>query len=155
MRVTPIIAPELFDRLIDYAKDMEKTKEPSSQPPLDFCDAFFAQFFQNRMKQEIKGFGKKEKEAAIKLRHKADKKEKKEVVQLITWFEEYSDIRYDVFSEEYGGGTGDAISAFHDYLKKLLQRISAWAKVEKLNDIGRQANAALSRLTKALKAISK
>jgi len=98
MTVTPVIAPELFDRLIEYASAVERDKETSSQPT-DFCDNFYAQFFQNRMKNEITGFGKEAKESAIKLRLKIETKEPREILVLITSFERYCDIRYDVFAE--------------------------------------------------------
>ena len=68
MPMTPLVAPELFDRLIEYAKDIEQNKEGSSPQPLDFCDNFYAQFFQNRMKQEITGFKNADKESAVRLR---------------------------------------------------------------------------------------
>ena len=66
MPVTPFVAPELFDRLVEYAGEVERNKETSSAPT-DFCDNFYAQFFQNRMKQEITGFGNAAKEKALKV----------------------------------------------------------------------------------------
>jgi hypothetical protein len=152
--VTPFVAPELFERLVEYANEVQRNKEPSSAP-IDFCDNFYAQFFQNRMKQEITGFGNAAKESAVKLRLKVQARETREIVLLIAWFERYCDIRYDVFSEVYGGGSGEALSAFQDYLDILLERISGWAGLEKLTDIERQAVEARSALQKALQSMKK
>jgi hypothetical protein len=152
MPVTPFVAPELFDGLIEYSKEVEHDKETSSAPT-DFCDNFYAQFFQNRMKQEITGFGNAAKEMAIKLRLKT--KESREIVVLITGFEKYCDLRYDVFSEEYGGGSGNALSEFQDYLDNLLERIIAWAGLEKLTDIERSAVEARAALQQALQSVKK
>jgi hypothetical protein len=84
-----------------------------------------------------------------------ENKEKPEIVLLITWFERYCDVRYDVFSEEYGGGGDDALSVFHDFLETLLERVVAWAAVENLSDIEQKAKLALSDLQKALQSIPK
>jgi hypothetical protein len=83
MPVTPFVAPELFDRLLEYASKVERDKELSSAPT-DFCDNFYAQFFQNRIKQEITGFGNAAKESAVKLRLKMGTREAQEIVLLIT-----------------------------------------------------------------------
>jgi hypothetical protein len=154
MPVTPFVAPELFDRLLEYASKVERDKELSSAPT-DFCDNFYAQFFQNRIKQEITGFGNAAKESAVKLRLKMGTREAQEIVLLITWFERYCDIRYDVFSEEYGGGSGEALSAFQDYLDILLERVTGWARLEKLADIERDSVKARSALQKALQSMKK
>lgn len=154
MPVTPLVAPELFDRLIEYATEVERDKETSSEPT-DFCDNFYAQFFQNRMKVEITGFGNADKESVVKLRLKVEEKERPEIILLITWFERYCDIRYDVFSEEYGGGSGDALSAFQDYLDVLLERINGWAKLEMLTDIERDSLKARQALQQALQSVQK
>ncbi len=154
MPLTPIIAPELFDGLVVYANEVERDKETSSAPT-DFCDNFYAQFFQNRMKQEITGFGNAAKEEAVKLRLKVDTKESREIVVLITWFEKYCDLRYDVFSEEYGGGSGDAVAGFQDYLDILLERIIGWAELENLTDIERNSDKARSALQQAMHSVKK
>jgi len=153
--MTTFVAPELFDGLIEYASKVERDKEVSSSAPTDFCDNFYAQFFQNRMKVEITGFGKADKESAIKLRMKVETKEAKQIVLLITWFERYCDVRYDVFSEEYGEGSGEALSVFHDYLDILLERITGWAELEKLTEIEHKSDDARSALKKALQSMKK
>jgi hypothetical protein len=155
MPVTPFVASELFDRLIEYTSVVERDKKTSSEPT-DFCDNFYAQFFQNRMKYEITGFGNADKESVVKLRLKVETKEPQEIVLLITWFERYCDIRYDVFSEEYGGeGSGNALSAFQDYLDVLLERITGWAKLETLTDIESESVKARSALQHALQSVQK
>jgi hypothetical protein len=44
MSVTPIVAPELFDTIVEYAGQVERDNKTSSAPT-DFCDNFYAQFF--------------------------------------------------------------------------------------------------------------
>jgi len=154
MPVTPIVAPELFDKLIEYAGAVDRDKVASSEPT-DFCDNFYAQFFQNRMKYPVTGFGKADQESVVKLRLKVETTEKPEVVLLITWFERYCDIRYEVFSEEYGGGSGDALSAFQDYLDILLDRIAGWAKVESLTDIEAESVKARLALQQAFQSVQR
>lgn len=154
MPVTTFIAPELFDSLVEYAGKVESEKEISSAPT-NFCDNFYAQFFQNRMKQEITDFGNAAKESAVKLRLRVGATEGHEIVLLIASFERYCDIRYDVFAEEYGGGSGDALSTFQDYLDSLLERIIRWAQLEKLTDIEIMAAKARSALQQALQSVKK
>ena len=55
------VAPELFDVLVEYAKEIEQGKvKParlaSTSPALTFCDNFYAQFFQNVLGREITSF---------------------------------------------------------------------------------------------------
>lgn len=154
MPVTPIVAPELFDTIVEYASQIERDKETSSAPT-DFCDNFYAQFFQNRMKQQITGFGNAAKEAAVKLRLTVETKESHEIVVLIARFERYCDLRYDIFSEEYGGGSGSAVSEFQDYLDTLLEDIIAWTGVENLTDIAGAAVKARSALEQAMQSVKK
>jgi hypothetical protein len=155
MSVEAIIAPSLFDALSEYSKAVARDKDLSPDPPTGFCDNFYVQFFQNRLKQEITGYGKGSKQAAVALRLDLTGKETQEVVLLITAFETYCDVRYDVFSETYGGENGEAVGAFLDYLAVLLQRISAWAALEQLAEIRQRSDASLTELKAALQAISK
>jgi hypothetical protein len=154
MSVTPIVAPELFDIIVEYAGQVERDKEASSAPT-DFCDNFYAQFFQNRMKQPITGFGNAAKEAAVKLRLTVETRESHEIVVLIARFEKYCDLRYDIFSEEYGGGSGSAVSEFQDYLDTLLENIIAWTGLEKLTDIAAAAVKARSALQQAMQSVKR
>lgn len=155
MPVDPIIAPSLFDALSDYSKAVTRDKDLSADPPTSFCDNFYVQFFQNRLKQEITGYGKESKQAAVALRLDATGKESQEVVLLITAFERYCDVRYDVFSETYGGENGEAVGIFIDYLELLLQRISAWAALEQFAEVRQRSDSSLTELKTALRAVSK
>ena len=133
-----------------------RENDPSADSPLTFCENFFPQFFEKRLQHEIKGYGKEQRQAAIKLRLDAEeRKEKPEVVLLITSFDRYCEVRYDVFSETYGGESGEAFSAFLEYLESLLQRISAWAAAEQLEEIRQRSDSSLTELKAALQAISK
>jgi hypothetical protein len=154
MPVTTFVAPELFDSLVEYAGKVESDKEISSAPT-NFCDNFYAQFFQNRMKREITGFGNAAKESAVKLRITVEGKEGKEIVLLIALFERYCDLRDDVFSEEYGGGDGDSLPELQDYLQNLLGAITAWSRLEQLGDIECNSAKASSALQKALQLVKK
>jgi len=152
--VDPIVAPSLFDALSDYSKAITRDKDLSADPPTTFCDNFYVQFFQNRLKHEITGYGKQAKQAAVALRLDATGKESQEVLLLITAFERYCDVRYDVFSETYGGEHGEAIDIFLDYLEVLLQRISAWAALEQLAEIRQRSDSSRAELKAALQAVS-
>jgi len=154
MPATKLVEPALFDGLMQYATKVESDKKVSSEPTL-FCDNFYLQFFQNRMLHEITGFGKADKESAVKLRLKVETTEAEEIGLLLTWFERYCDVRYDVFSEEYGEGTGDALSVFQNYLETLLERITGWARLEKLTEIEHKSVDARAALQKALQSIKK
>ncbi len=67
------VAPELFDVLSQYAKDIEQGRvEPGSEgatsPALTFCQNFYAQFFQNRMARPIQRFNDQALKTAVRLR---------------------------------------------------------------------------------------
>ena len=153
MPVDSVVAPSLFDALSDYSQAVTRAKDLSPDPPTTFCDNFYVQFFQNRLGREITGYGRQSKESAVALRSEVTGKEGQEVVLLITSFERYCDVRYDVFAETYGGESGEAINVFLDYLQLLLQRISAWAVVEKLAAVQQRSDSSLTELKAALKAI--
>jgi hypothetical protein len=152
--MTPIVAPELFERVVEYASEVESVKTTSPYP-LDFCDNFYAQFFQNRMNRKITGFGNAAKESAIQLRLKVQTTEGQEIAQLIVGFEQYCDVRYEVFSAQYDGGNDDATSVFQNYLAKLLGNIDGWARAEKLADIERESARASSAWQRAVESLQK
>jgi len=153
MSLDAVIAPTLFDSINDYSRAIVRDKGIPDDPPLTFCDNFYLQFFQNRLGHEITGYGKQSKESAVRLRDEVTGKESQVVLLLITSFERYCDVRYDVFSETYGGEGTEATGIFLDYLQLLLERISAWAAAEKLAVIQQSSDSSLMELKAALKAI--
>ena len=90
------VAPELFDVLLQCAKDAKKGKVKSggeTSAALTFCEDFYAQFFQNRMRHQIERFDRAAKESAIRLRMEV--KEKKGPIALIDGYHSwlYANIR--------------------------------------------------------------
>jgi hypothetical protein len=157
------VAPALFDVLTQYAKDIEQGKvKPSpsmgaTSPALTFCENFYAQFFQNRLGQQIKRFDLAAKKTAIGLRLKLKGDGGPTVIiQLITWYEKLCDIYSSVLALGYGGGSRATFLDFHEnYLLTLLERASAWAKFENFPDIEQKATSTLSEIKKALQSIPK
>jgi len=157
------VSLQLFDLLVDYAKDIEAGKIKSTPtlastaPAPTFCENFYAQFFQNVIGHEIKTFNSKTKRDAVRLRlQMKEKKAPAATIQLITWFEKLCDIYPNVIALGYGGGTTASFLDFHkDYLLLLLDRIAAWAKVANYPEIEQKATSTLSVLRKALESISK
>jgi hypothetical protein len=159
---SPVVAPELFDVLIDYAKDIQQgkikpTRLVSTSPALTFCDNFYAQFFQNELGQEITSFSSDAKKIAVQCRLEVkDKGGLINTIQLITLFEKLCDDYPDILALAYGTGTKTAFLNFHNnYLLRLLERASAWAEAKKYSDIQGKAGLALSALRNALKSIPK
>ncbi len=164
--MTHPIAPELFDVLTDYTKDIEagKIKETptlaSTSPALTFCENFYAQFFQNVAGREITGFNNDTKKEAVRIRLRMKKaktpKTPPATIQLITWFEKLCEIYPNVLALGYGGGSTVAFIGFHkDYLLVLLERTAAWAKAANSPEIEQRATSAVSDLRKALATFTK
>jgi hypothetical protein len=156
------VAPELFDVLIEYAKDLADGKfKParlaSTSPALTFCDNFYAQFFQNELGREITSFDGEAKKLAVQCRLEVkDKGGLASTIQLITWFEKLCDLYPDVLALGYGAGTKTEFLKFHnEYLLPLLERASAWAEASNYAEIRGKAGLTLAALQKALKSIPK
>ena len=94
-----VIAPELFDIVIEYADDIRagkvklKSSLGSASPALVFCENFYAQFFQNKLGKQLKRIGPSSKQEAVALRLDA-KQEGADVsiIRLITWFERFCEL---------------------------------------------------------------
>jgi hypothetical protein len=158
--MTMPVAPELFDILLLYAKDITSGKvipsqsRASSSPALTFCENFYAQFFQNELGKEIQTFGSESKKDAIRLRLRlAGSHQPSATLQLITWFEKLCDIYPNVLALGYGGGTRAAFVRFHkEYVLTLLERICAWAVGAGYREVDEKSGQALLALRAALKA---
>jgi hypothetical protein len=155
------VAPELFDVLTQYAKDIEQGNvqpTPSlgaTSPALTFCENFYGQFFQNRLSQPIEHFDLGAKKTAVRLRLEVkDKNGPPVIIQLITWFEKLCDIYPNVLALGYGVASKAVFFDFHaNYLLTLLERVSSWAKVENYPAIEQKAESSLYELGKALQSI--
>jgi hypothetical protein len=151
----PPIQLALFDVLVDYAQKVERgeLKAIAATPhALVFCENFYAQFFQNVVGQEIKGFNLENKKLAVRARLVLKKKRSAAAtIQLITWFEKLCDIYPNVLALGYGGGSKISIQDFHrNYLGTLLTRIAAWAKGVRNAALEKKARSTLAGLKKAL-----
>jgi hypothetical protein len=157
------VAPELFDIVTEYAKAIEQGKIKPTPPmgstdaALTFCQNFYLQFFQNRLNKAITTFTRAAKEDAIGIL--LDLKAQgapSSVIQLITWYERLCEIYPDVLGLGYGVGTKAAFLDFHiNYLPTLLERATAWARVENYPDVEQKAQGALVELRQALQSIAK
>jgi len=155
------IAPELFDVLTEYANNIAQGKvkaTPSlgaTSPALTFCENFYSQFFQNRLRKPIEHINLAAKQSAVRLR--LELKETKAplaVIQLITWFEKLCEIYPNVLALSYGVASKFAFFDFHEnYLLTLLERTAAWARVEKHAGLEEKASASLVQLKEALHSI--
>jgi hypothetical protein len=152
------IAPELFDVLLKYAKDIEQGEvlpTPSmgaTSPALTFCENFYSQFFKYRLKQPILRINFEAKKAAVRLRLTIkDQNGPPSIILLITSFEKLCDDYPNLLALGYGVAVKTIFFDFHDnYLLTLLNRAVAWAEAENYAEIKQKAELALSDLKKAL-----
>ncbi len=156
------VAPELFDVVIVYAKELEQGKlKPerlvSTSPALTFCDNFYAQFFQNEIGKEITSFSPETKKLAVECRLQLKESgAPASTVQLITLFEKLCDDYQDILSLGYGASTKATFLDFHTkYLLKLIGRASAWAEDRKYAEIKQKADLAMAAMTGALHTVQK
>ena len=144
------VAPELFDLLPAYAKEMQDGKITvtpslaSTSPAVVFCQNFYLQFFQNRLNKEITRFDSATKKTAVELRLEIkDAHGPRPVILLITWFEKLCDIYPNLLALGYGVATKTIFLDFHNnYLLILLERASTCSGC----DIPHRFHRRLSRL---------
>jgi hypothetical protein len=129
-----VISPKLFDLLDEYAGDLDAQVAivgnvvPATSPALVFVENAFAQFFENEVEVEIKGFGRKAKRVAARIRLGRKDELSKEARGLIALFEQFCDSYEDVQSASYGGQS-ETLAEFHQKLMvRLIKRIGALAK---------------------------
>ncbi len=159
--MTEIIAPELFQVLIKYAKDIEEGKvkpTPSigaTSPALTFCENFFLQFFKNRLEQPIERINSEAKKTAVRLRLELkDQNGPSSIIHLITSFEKLCDNYTNILAMGYGVAGKAMFFDFHEnYLLTLLNRVVAWAQQEPHPEIAEPAQLCVSELKKALQTI--
>lgn len=151
----PPIEITLFDVLVAYAQQVQRRElnaVAATAFAITFCENFYAQFFQNVVQVEIKGFNRENKQLAVRARLALKKKRAStKTIQVITWFEKLCDIYPNVLALGYGGGTKQSLQEFHrSYLGALLKRIAAWAKVAKNPALDKKARATETILQRAL-----
>lgn len=142
-----VVSPDLFDLLDDYAGELDGEVAivgnvvPATSPALVFVESAFAQFFENEVGVEIKGFDKKAKRVASRARLKKKNELGKEARGLIALFKQFCDTFEDVQSATYGGQS-ETLAEFHQKLMvRLIERIIALAKAnddEELEERGEE-----------------
>jgi len=156
--VTPLVEPRLFGILTNYVNEIARgevkatPRRGATSPALTFCENFYAQFFQNRLKRPIQRIDSDAKKKAVGLRLELkDKNENVVIIRLITWFEALCDKHSTILAMNYGTAGEDAFFEFHnEYLPTLLERIVAWAQLEKQADVEGMAKQSLSALKTAM-----
>jgi hypothetical protein len=140
-----VISPSLFDLLDEYAGELDAREAivgnvvPATSPALVFVESAFAQFFENVVKVEIKGFGEKEKKRASRVRRKKGESLSPEARSLIALFKQFCDRYEDVQSASYGGQS-ETLAEFHQKLMvRLVKRIAALAKAENDEELRERA----------------
>lgn len=152
------VAPGLFDRVSQYAKQLSadglSTKQPLKRDAtiVVFCQTFFQQFFEHEFGHEITAVDRQAKEEAAALRIAAEKKRgKKQAVALVRSFEDLCDIWPDVLGFTYGGLTTEFRRFHTTYIPRLLRRAEAWAKASDMPQIEKAAAAASKEWSAAAK----
>jgi hypothetical protein len=122
----PLVAPELFDILTKYASEIAQGKVKATfgrgvtAPALTFCENFYVQFFQNRLKRPIQRINPAAKETAVRLRKELKaKKEDGVIILLITSFEKLCDTHSTILGMTYGTAGEDFFLDFSKILHLL------------------------------------
>ena len=147
------VNPELFDILLKYVRQVERGKVDiesplqEASPLLTFCENFFAQFFQNELKGKITSVDSAAKKQAVKIRRKLKERGgDKEVLLLVTWFEQLCDIYPDIQNLLYvSEPAGFSLEFHHGYIPTLLKRIEDWARKRNYAQIEKRCRACLEK----------
>ncbi len=139
MSATPehSVSPALFDVIAEYVEQLKSGTAlsgkvvPQTSPIITFTENAFAQIFENEVGTEITAFDFKAKQRATALRYAKKADLSKEVVALISLYEQFCDVREDVLGAGYGG-QASVLEDFHCKLVvRLLKRLRALAKARK------------------------
>jgi hypothetical protein len=150
-----VISPELFDLLDEYVAELETGAAivddvvPQTSPMLAFIENAFAQFFQNQVGREIKGFDEKSKRRAA--RQRAAKKDlSPQTRSLIVLYQQFCDSYEDIQSASYGG-QATVLEEFHIKLMvRLIERIRALAGSKHDDELRSRADAAFDEFAPAV-----
>ena len=151
-----IISLSLFDSIDEYTEDLEKgtaiTKDvvPRTSPLLSFIENAFAQFFQNQVGTEIRGFDHICKIEAILLRRTKKSELLPETRSLIALFEQFCDVHDDVIGAGYGGQPS-VLEEFHrKHVVRLLERLRSLAKARDDSELYKRVDSSMKRFGKAI-----
>lgn len=123
----------------------------STSPMLAFAENAFAQFFQNQVGKEIKGFDEKSKKRATRQRA-ARTDLSPQSRSLIVLYQQFCDIYEDIQSASYGG-QATVLEEFHTKLMvRLIERIRALAGSKHDNDLRDRADQAFDAFAPAVNA---
>jgi hypothetical protein len=159
-----IVSLTLFDLLDEYGEDLNEGTAiraravPRTAPVLIFTENAFAQFFENELGREIRGFDAtaKRKAADVRRRRKTTKDGRplsNQARLLISLFERFCDMHEDVIGAGYGGGSA-VLEEFHEtFMVRLLERLRAFAGAKKDRALRSRADDALSSWESAIEEI--
>ena len=152
-----VISPELFDLLDEYVVELESGTAivddvvPETSPMLAFAENAFAQFFENQVGKEIKGFDEKSKRQAARQRA-ANKSLSAQTRSLIALYQQFCDVYEDVQSASYGGHAA-VLEDFHTKLMiRLIERIRALAGSKHDDELRSRADQAFDDFAPAVDA---
>ena len=150
-----VISPELFDLLDEYVGELEADAAivddvvPETSPMLAFAENAFAQFFQNQVGKEIKGFDEKSKRRAARQRA-SGKNLSPQTRSLIALYQQFCDKYEDIQSASYGG-QGAVLEDFHTKLMvRLIERIRALAGSKHDDELRARADEAFDEFAPAV-----
>lgn len=138
----PRISPRLFDIPIDFVErvvsgEIKLAGEATMTSPIVvFAQNFYLQFFEKVIGHPITAVNTAAKRDSVVARHALRKQNApRELLQLLTWFEYFCDIRPDLDAAGYVERTIE----FRDFLtgefRTLVDRIHKWARREDLDDV--------------------
>jgi hypothetical protein len=129
------IALELFSLLEQYGAAIEQGKVDTKKsvgrdtPVVQFCIAFFQQFFEHEHGLEITGIDETSKVAVIAVRLKLKRRRNVDSTRrLFFLFQDLCDAWPDILGFSYGGSQTE-FRRFHAvYVPRLISRIEIWAR---------------------------
>jgi hypothetical protein len=130
--VSPLVAPELFDGLEEYAASLGDGSIPIDQAVtagsqiVAFLNAFFEQFFRNVLGEEIRNPTAEDRARAELVRHSQTLPEHE--IALVKAFEDYCAWAPDIYGSEYGGYSYIYEEFHREFLRYLVEDVSAWAE---------------------------
>lgn len=153
-----VVSLSLFDSIDEYTKllasgaAISRGVVPQTSPVLSFTENAFVQFFENGVGVELVGFDIRAKRQAARLRRSERERLSKPSLALISLFMQFCDIHDDVLGAGYGG-QGSVLEKFHTKIVvRLIDRISALAKVDGDEPLCDRASSALRLFSLAVAA---
>lgn len=149
-----VIAVGVFDALDEYVTELEAGTAivddvvPETSPMLAFVENAFAQFFQNQVGREIKGFNERASRHAARLRA-SNRGLTPQDRSLIVLYQQFCKRYEDVQNASYGGHA-EVLEDFHTHLvARLIKRIGALAEAIGDDDLRDRAEEAFDDFSPA------